>query len=207
MLSLAGNGPGGKCATPSRHEPKVAVALLWQRLRRLCLVRRPAAGCGLLAEAEAVDGRGAAAASRATGSSRPHKKMDLALPAAAYPAPEKGCRPPLPWTPGPQWHGDRFADRLCCQPRWEGAWRRRHAHRPLPSCQAPGAEWSLPSPRTHVHVAGPNPRTEGPSHGCPKCRGDTAAGAPAPAVEAGCPDPAAPAAAAVTHHCEGARVG
>ncbi|CAL8464455.1 g3990 [Coccomyxa elongata] len=131
MLSRAGNGPGGKCAAPSRHEPKVAVALLWQRLRRLCLVKGPAAGCGLLAVAEAVGGRAAAAASRATGSSRPHKRMDPAVPAAAYPAPEKGCPPPLPWTPsGPRWHGDRCADRLCCQPRWEGAWgqRRRRCH-------------------------------------------------------------------------------
>ena len=127
----------------------------------------------------------------------------IALPAAAYPAPEKGCLPPLPWTPsGPRWHGDRCADRLCCQPR-EGAWVRRHAHCPHPFCQAPGAAWRLPSPRTHVHVAGPIPRSEGPSHGRPKCRTDTAAGAPALAAEADCPDAAAAAAAAPTHHCVG----
>ena len=42
------------------------------------------------ARAEAVSGR-------AKGSSRPHRKMDLAPPATAYPAPEKGCPQLLPW--------------------------------------------------------------------------------------------------------------
>ncbi|CAL8464453.1 g3988 [Coccomyxa elongata] len=46
---------------------------------------------------------------------------------------------------------------------------------------------------------------EGPSRGRPKCRRDTAAGAPTYAAEAGCPDPAA--AAAATHRCVGARAG
>ena len=86
MLSHAGHGPGGNYATPSRREPKVAVCLQWQQLRRWCRVWGPAAGCGLLAEAEAVSGRAAVAAFQATGSSRPHKKMNLALPTAACPA-------------------------------------------------------------------------------------------------------------------------
>ena len=51
MLSRAGHGPGGKCATPSRwREPKMAVVLLWHQLRRLSRVGGPAAGCVLLPE-------------------------------------------------------------------------------------------------------------------------------------------------------------
>ncbi len=74
MLSRARHGPGGKCATPSRRESKVVVVLQWQQPRRLCRVWGSAAGCGLVAEAEVASSRAAAAASQATGLSRPQRR-------------------------------------------------------------------------------------------------------------------------------------
>ena len=149
MLSRAGSGPGGKCVTPFRH--------------RLCRVRGPSAGRSwkLLAVAP----------------------RQLPLRRRAHPGRTRRwiwlfLRPPtqhlrrgaLRRYPGHSagLDGTKTADRLCCQPKREGAWVRRQAHRPQPYCQAPGAVWRLPSPRIHLHAAGPTPRTEGPSHGRPK---------------------------------------
>ena len=151
-----------------------------------------------------------AAASQATGSSRPHRKMDLAPPAAAYPARvlalRRGALRRCPGRPAGLDGTDTTALILCAVSP-DG---RAHAFGSMPMPAAcPSSTWRrVEASFTTFSFTRrrPNPRTEGPSRGRTKCRRDTAAGAPAPAPKAGCPDPAA-AAAAATHHRVGVRAG